>query len=101
MLQKKWFKTFIWFSASAFFFLGATVLISYFNPTPSEKEIMSYMSGMMSAMDGSTMGFTMSLKNDISLNYIMYLSAKIAIPLIIFAILSSLIIKIRRSTIDK
>jgi hypothetical protein len=101
MLQKKWFKTFIWFSASAFFFLGAAVVISYFNPNPGEKEIMNYMSGMMSAMDGSTMGFTMSLENDKSLNYIISMSAKITIPLIVLALLSGLIVRIRRTKFDK
>lgn len=101
MLQKKWFKTFIWFSASAFFFLATTFIISYFNPEPSENEIMSYMSGMMSAMDGSTMGFTMSLEHDKSLNYIIAMSVKITIPLIVLALLSGLIVRIRRTEIDK
>lgn len=101
MLQNKWFKTFIWFSASAFFFLGAAVIISHFNPSPSEIEIMSYMSGMMNAMGGSTMGFTMTLENDASLSYIISISARIFIPLIVLALLGGLIIKIRRSTIDK
>lgn len=101
MLQNKWFKIFVWFSASAFFFLGAAIVISYFNPNTSENEIMSFMAGMMNAMEGSTMGFTMSLENDKSLNYIIAMSAKITIPLIVLALLSGLLMRIRRARVDK
>lgn len=63
MVQKPWFKTFIWFLASSFFFLASGVIISVFKPGPSQSEVMKYMSAMMSAMDSSIMGVMMAMEN--------------------------------------
>lgn len=83
MLQKPWFKVFIWFIAIGFLFLTSGVLISEFRPGPSEIEVMKFMEGMMGAMDRSIMGAAMNLEHDRTLMSIIAYSAKTALPLII------------------
>lgn len=95
-MQKWWFKAFIWFSSSAFFFIASAIIISVFNPQPDEKSIMSFMSGMMSAMHGSTMGYSMTLEEDSVLKNIILLSSEITIPLIAIAILCGILFKVFR-----
>jgi hypothetical protein len=95
MLQKRWFKIFIWFTTSAFFFLSATIIISFFNPGPSQKDISSFMMGMMSSMD-STMGLSMSLEGDSFLKHVILLSSKLTIPLISIGFFCGVLVKIRR-----
>lgn len=74
MVQKPWFKTFIWFLATFFFFLASSVIISVLKPGPSESEVMTYMSAMMSAMDGSIMGVMMAMENSRLLQYFFLLT---------------------------
>lgn len=96
MLQKPWFKIFIWFTTSAFFFLGATIIISFLNPNPSQKDISNYMMGMMTSMD-STMGLSMTLEGDGFLKHVILISSKLTIPLITISILCGILVKVRRS----
>jgi hypothetical protein len=93
MMQKPWFKIFIWFIASFFFFLASGVVISIFRPGPTEAEAMQFMSGMMSAMDGSMMGVAMNLENDGALKNIILLSSSLTLPSIFFSILIGLLIR--------
>ena len=64
MLQKPWFKIFVWFLASFFFYLAAATVISLLKPGPSESEVMNYMSGMMGAMEKSVMGIMMGIEGN-------------------------------------
>lgn len=82
MVQKPWFKVFVWFMATFFFFLAAAVIISMFKPGPSESEVMQYMAGMMSAMDSSIMGVMMSIESNTALKKILVMSFR-AFPFII------------------
>lgn len=82
MMQKPWFKVFIWFLATFFFFLMAGVIISLFRPGPSENDVMKFMAGMMSAMDRSMMGTAMSIENEGTLKVLIELSSSL-LPLII------------------
>jgi len=100
MLQKPWFKIFIWFTTSAFFFLGATIIISFLNPDPSQKDISNYMMGMMTSMD-STMGLSMTLEGDGFLKHVILISAKLTIPLITIGFFCGVLVKLRRSNFVK
>ena len=100
MLQKRWFKIFIWFTTSAFFFLGATIIISFLNPDPSQKDISNYMMGMMTSMD-STMGLSMTLEGDSFLKHVILISAKLTIPLITIGFFYGVLVKLRRSKFVK
>lgn len=95
MLQKRWFKIFIWFTSSAFFFLSATIIISFFNPGPSDKDISSYMMGMMKSMD-STMGLSMTIEGDTFLKHVILISSKLTVPLIAIGFFCGVLVKIRR-----
>jgi len=64
MLQKPWFKIFVWFLATFFFFLAAATVISFLRPGPSERDVMNYMSGMMGAMENSAMGIMMGIEGN-------------------------------------
>lgn len=86
MMQKPWFKIFIWFMATFFFFLAAGVIISSYRPGPSENEVMKFMMGMMSAMDRSMMGVAMSIENDGNLQSVIALSSSIILPIILISI---------------
>ena len=96
MMQKPWFKVFIWFMATFFFFLAAGVIISVFRPGPSESEVMKFMEGMMSAMDRSMMGVAMNLENDGTLKSVIALSTSIAIPVILISIAAGFGIRLRQ-----
>jgi len=93
MMQNKWFKIFIWFVASFFFFLASGVVISIFRPGPTEAEVMKFMMGMMSAMDSSMMGVAMNLENDGALKSIILLSTSLALPIVIVSIIIGLLIR--------
>jgi hypothetical protein len=71
MVQKPWFKVFIWFLATFFFFLASGVIISILKPGPSESEVMNYMSGMMGAMENSIMGIMMGIEGSNSFRSIL------------------------------
>ena len=86
MLQKPWFKVFIWFLATCFFFLTAGVIISIFRPGPSENDVMKFMEGMMSAMERSMMGVSMNLESDSTLKSIILFSTSSAIPIILLSV---------------
>lgn len=96
MMQKPWFKIFIWFASTAFFFLASSVLISSLGPEPSEQQTMSFMSGMMGAMSNSMMGLSMSLEHDGELKSLIGNVSAITIPLILVAILFGLLLRLRR-----
>jgi uncharacterized membrane protein SpoIIM required for sporulation len=93
MMQKPWFKLFIWFLATFFFFLASGVIISLLKPGPSESEVMKFMMGMMSAMDRSMMGVAMSLENDGALRSIIAFSSSMAAPIILICIIAGFVIR--------
>jgi hypothetical protein len=88
MVQKPWFKIFIWFLVTFFFFLTSAVVISLLKPGPSESEVMSYMSAMMAAMENSIMGVMMGNEGSSILQTIL----KWTIGLFPFATILSVII---------
>lgn len=93
MMQKAWFKIFIWFLTTFFFFLAAGVVISLLKPGPSQSEVMKFMSAMMGTMDGSMMGLSMSIESNSGLSSIIKLSSFITIPVIVISIIAGLAIK--------
>lgn len=101
MMQKPWFKLFIWFITTSFFFLAAAVIISSLIPAPDESKSMLYMSGMMNAMDSSLMGLSMSMESDTYLKTIVKKVSDLTIPLILYSIAAALLVKLRRSQIDR
>lgn len=86
MLQKPWFKLFIYFIATSFFFLISGVLISAFRPGPTEIEIMRFMEGFMKAMGGSLMGAAMNIEHNSTLGSIILFAANMTLPLIIIGL---------------
>lgn len=86
MMQKPWFKLFIWFMATFFFFLTAGVIISIFRPGPSMNDVMRFMEGMMGAMDRSMIGVAMNLENDGTLKSVIVMTSSITIPVIMTSI---------------
>lgn len=90
MMQKPWFKGFIWALAVFFFFLASAVLISIFRPGPSEDETMRFMMGMMSAMDRSLMGVAMNIEHDSALTSLIAFSGTMVLPLIVTGIVAGL-----------
>lgn len=94
MMQKPWFKLFIWFMATFFFFLASGVVISIFKPGPSENEVMRFMMGMMSAMDNSMMGVAMSLESNAALKSVIVLASVLALPVIIASIFAGIAIRL-------
>lgn len=100
MMQKPWFRIFIWFMATFFFFLAASVVISVFRPGPSKSDVMKFMEGMMGAMNRSMMGAAMNLENDHTLKSVIILSASIAIPVMLISIAAGFGIKLRQQKGD-
>ena len=94
MMMKPWFKVFIWFLSTFFFFLAAGVVISVFRPGPSESDVMKFMMGMMSAMDNSMMGVAMSIENNSTLKEIITLANAIAVPVIIVSVIAGVLIRL-------
>ena len=95
MLQKPWFKLFIWFLAIFFFFLASGVIISIFKPGPTEAEVMQFMMGMMTAMDKSMMGAAMNMEGDGSLNAIMVMTSIIAVPIILISFVIGMLLRLK------
>jgi predicted permease len=95
MVQKPWFKVFIWFLATFIFFLASCVIVSIFKPRPSENEVMSYMSGMMGAMENSIMGTMMRVEGDKNIRDIMILSLSTFPLMLILSIIVGLILRKR------
>lgn len=96
MMQKAWFKFFIWFMSTFFFFLVAGVIISLFKPGPTEIEVMRFKEGFMSAMSQSLMGISMGFESDRMLKSIIKLSAVIISPMIILGILAGFAIRVKQ-----
>lgn len=94
MLQKPWFKVFVWFISSFFFFLASAVVISIFKPGPSEAESMKFMAGMMGAMENSIMGVMMQVEQNYVLKNIILISAKWMTSIIIISIILGIIIRV-------
>lgn len=88
MMQKPWFKIFIWFLATFFFFLISGVIISMLSPGPSESDVMRFVSGMMTAQDRSLMGVAMNIENSGNLRAVINLSSSILLPVIVISILT-------------
>lgn len=95
-MQKPWFKTFIWFISTSFFFFASAIIISYFSPEPSDQQIMKFMSGMMGAMHSSLMGLSMTLEHDTELKALINAAAAVTIPLVLLGFLFGLFVKLRR-----
>ena len=96
MMQRPWFKTFIWFIATAFFFFATVILVSTFGPEPSEQQVMQFMMGMMGTMQKSMMGLSMSLEHDSELKTFIGTASNVTVPLILLAILFGLLVRLRR-----
>lgn len=94
MMQKPWFKVFIWFVTTFIFFLASGVVISIFRPGPSESEVMQFMMGMMSAMDNSMMGVAMSIEKDGALRSVLALANAMALPVILISIFAGIVIRL-------
>ncbi len=94
MLQKPWFKIFVWFMATFFFFLASTVIVSIFRPGPSETEVMQFMMSMMQAMDRSMMGVIMNMEQSAEMQSIMSFVTLITLPVILICIIAGVIIRI-------
>lgn len=95
MMQKPWFKTVIWILATAFFFMASGIIISAFGPEPSEKQVMLFMQGMMSAMS-SLMGLSMTIEEDFELKRLIFNAASIVIPLILISIILGFYVRFLR-----
>lgn len=95
-MQKKWFKLFIWFVTTSFFFALAAILISMFSFGPTEQEVMQFMMGMMKAMDSSLMGLSMQVKEDTNIHSLMNQSIAFAFPLLSISIAAGVYVRCRR-----
>lgn len=98
MVQKPWFKLFVWFMATFFFFMASGVAISLLSPGPSETDVMRFMSGMMGAMESSIMGVSMAVENNNSINKILAISYFILPPTIIISIVIGFSIRFLRGS---
>jgi len=88
MMQKKWFKLFIWFISTALFFAASSIVIATYSPAPTEQQTMQYMSGMMSAMEKSLMGLSMSIEGDVELKKIISEVSSVTTTLVIVSIVT-------------
>lgn len=88
MMQKKWFRLFIWFISTAIFFAAASIIIAFYSPPPSQQQVMSYMSGMMSAMENSLMGLSMTLEGDKELTRIIFQLSSLTVTLTIAGVVA-------------
>jgi hypothetical protein len=93
MVQKPWFKIFVWFMATFFFFLASAVIISMFRPGPSETDVMKFMSGMMGAMENSIMGVAMSIESNSTFSRILAFSYFMLTPIIVISVIAGFIIR--------
>ncbi len=96
MMQKKWFKLFIWFASSALFFLASGILISMNSPGTTEQQTMLYMSGMMKAMESSLMGLSMTIEEDTELRNIISNITSVTTALIIISIAAGDYVRLTR-----
>lgn len=96
MMQKRWFKVFIWFVSTSIFFMASSIVISEFSPGPSEQQVMSYMSGMMNAMENSLMGLSMTIEQDPELMKWISNSMSMTIVLVIASIVGGDYVRFNR-----
>ena len=101
MMQKWWFKLFIWICATAFFFSAAAVIISILNPGPNESQVSGFMGGMMGAMHGGTMGYSATIEEDELIQSIISIVSDLSIPLILSFILLAFNIRLWRRNYEK
>lgn len=101
MMQKIWFKIFIWFMSTFFFFLASGVLISLFKPGPTESEVMRFQEGFMNAMDRSLMGVAMGFESNATLKFVVEFSAYIIVPIILLSVLAGFAIRWSQRRDDK
>lgn len=97
MLQKPWFKLFVWFLASFFFFLAAATIISLLKPGPSEMDVMNYMSGMMGAMENSVMGVMMGIEGNSLLRTVMIWSLSTFPLAVVISVIAGFLLRKRNS----
>ncbi|BCJ98436.1 hypothetical protein [Anaerocolumna chitinilytica] len=97
MLQKPWFKIFVWFLASFFFYLAAATVISFLKPGPSESEVMKYMTGMMGAMENSAMGVMMGIEGNGLLKMILIWSIAVFPLAVVLSIIAGFLLRKRNS----
>ncbi len=97
MLQKPWFKLFVWFLASFFFFLAAATVISLLKPGPSEMDVMNYMSGMMGAMENSVMGVMMGIEGNSLLRTVMIWSLSTFPLAVVISVIAGFLLRKRNS----
>jgi putative exporter of polyketide antibiotics len=97
MLQKPWFKLFVWFLSTFFFFLTAATIISLLKPGPSEDEVMKYMSGMMGAMENGVMGVMMGIESNTTLKSILIWSITTFPVGVVLSIIVGVILRKRNS----
>jgi hypothetical protein len=95
MLQKPWFKLFILFLATFFFFLAAEVVIAIFRPGPSQADIMQYMMGMMRAMHSGIRGDLMGMNGHTLVGAAIATANRLAGPVILGSVIIGLIIRLR------
>ncbi|MFZ5353713.1 MAG: hypothetical protein ACOZCL_13465 [Bacillota bacterium] len=95
MFQKPWFKVFVWFLTTFFFFLTSGVIISILKPGPFESEVMQFNMGMMSAMDNSMMGVVMNLENSKILYRLISMTSIAAIPLLAAGVAGGILIRMK------
>lgn len=88
MMQKPWFKLFIWILSVFFFYLTASVIISIFRPGPDESEVMKHMEAMMGAMDSSMMGVAMNIEHDGTLQSVIALSTSLVVPIMLASVIT-------------
>ncbi len=93
MVQKAWFKIFVWFMTTFFFFLASGVIISMFRPGPSEIDVMRFMSGMMGAMENSIMGIAMGIESNATFSRILAFSYFMLTPIIVISVVVGFIIR--------
>lgn len=96
MMQKPWFKAFIWFISTFFFFLASMVLISELKPGPTDAEVMRFMEGMMSAMERSLMGVAMGIEGESALKTIIVNSSFMLVPITLLSIAGGVVLRILR-----
>lgn len=94
MMQKTWFKVFIWVISSAFFFLASVMVIAFFNPASTNEQAMLYMSGMMKSMESSMMGLSMALESNSTIKPLIIRASIITIPLSIIAAIFAIIVRL-------
>lgn len=96
MMQKKWFRLFIWFVSTALFFAASSIIIATYSSDPSQQQIMAYMSGMMKAMEISLMGLSMTISHDTELQKILINLSPITSVLVVVSLFGGFYVRRNR-----